>query len=141
MAPVHPWSDAWLLLSIARAGTARKGADLESVVAVGDYINRAIFTFEELDDGLARLGARALVRVREQRLFATRAGRAACEDASRRGGLSTHVERLQKWLNRQPPAKTKALALRRIFTRKEFNAVCRTYAGEFGAARAMRVAK
>jgi hypothetical protein len=46
------WSDAWLLLSLIYA---REPADRDHLRAVGDFINHAIFTDEELDGGLARL--------------------------------------------------------------------------------------
>lgn len=46
------WSDAWLLLSLIYA---RELADRDHLRAVGDYINHAIFTDEELDGGLERL--------------------------------------------------------------------------------------
>lgn len=45
-------SDAWLLLSIIYSG---EPADRERLRSVGDFINHAIFTNEELDGGLARL--------------------------------------------------------------------------------------
>lgn len=46
------WSDAWLLLSLIYA---RDPAGRDHIRAVGDFINHAIFTDEELDGGLARL--------------------------------------------------------------------------------------
>lgn len=46
------WSDSWLLLSLIYAG---EPSTLDHLRAVGDYINHAIFTDEELDGGLARL--------------------------------------------------------------------------------------
>jgi hypothetical protein len=46
------WSDAWLLLSLIYSG---EPADRERVRSIGDFINHAIFTDEELDGGLARL--------------------------------------------------------------------------------------
>jgi hypothetical protein len=46
------WSDAWLLLSLIYAG---EPVDRDHLRAIGDYINHAIFTDEELDGGLARL--------------------------------------------------------------------------------------
>lgn len=46
------WSDAWLLLSLIYSG---EPADHERLRSIGDHINHAIFTDEELDGGLARL--------------------------------------------------------------------------------------
>ena len=45
-------SDAWLLLSLIYA---REPAVRDHLRAVGDYINHAIFTNEELEGGLVRL--------------------------------------------------------------------------------------
>jgi hypothetical protein len=54
------WADAWLLQAIAMAG--RDGpAALADVIGAGDALNHAIFTFEELDGGLARLRAAGLI--------------------------------------------------------------------------------
>lgn len=47
-------SDAWVLLSIILSGT-QNGARLENIIAAGDFINHAIFTFEEMEGALARL--------------------------------------------------------------------------------------
>lgn len=46
------WSDAWLLLAILYA---QEPADRTETVAIGDWIQHAIFTDEELEGGLGRL--------------------------------------------------------------------------------------
>ena len=46
------WSDGWLLLSLIYAG---EPADRERLRSMGDFINHAIFTEDELNGGLARL--------------------------------------------------------------------------------------
>lgn len=46
------WSDAWLLLSVIYSG---EPADRKRLRSIGDFINHAIFTDEELEGGLARL--------------------------------------------------------------------------------------
>jgi hypothetical protein len=46
------WSDAWLLLSLIYSG---ESADRDRLRSIGDFINHALFTDEELDGGLARL--------------------------------------------------------------------------------------
>jgi hypothetical protein len=52
--PKFTWSDAWLLLSIAMSDDG-SGASLKSIIAVGDWMNHAIFTGPELRRGLAKL--------------------------------------------------------------------------------------
>jgi hypothetical protein len=55
-------SDGWLLLSIiyAAGGT---GADLRNVVSCGDYINHAIFTHSDVEEGINRLAGAGLIAV------------------------------------------------------------------------------
>jgi hypothetical protein len=78
------WSDAWLLLSIAwasRGGTA--AAALDEVIAAGDALNHAIFTFEEVDGGVARLSVADLIAVVDQRVQLTKAGKDLCDRMAR----------------------------------------------------------
>jgi len=48
------YADAWLLLSIIYANRKDR-AILSNIIAYGDFINHAIFTWEELQGGLFRL--------------------------------------------------------------------------------------
>lgn len=52
--PAFTWSDAWLLQAIHFAAEGG-GGSIKDVIAVGDRLNHAMFTYEELDGGLARL--------------------------------------------------------------------------------------
>ena len=54
------WSDVWLLQAVAMAAR-KKPASLSDIVARGDAIQHAIFTFEELSCGLRKLIAARLV--------------------------------------------------------------------------------
>ncbi len=60
--PINPfrfaWADAWLLLSIVYAG---KNAMLTNIIRMGDMLNHAIFTDEEMIDGLSRLIVAGLI--------------------------------------------------------------------------------
>lgn len=47
-------ADPWVLLTIIYAGK-KKGANLVSIISVGDYINRCIYSWQELQGGLYRL--------------------------------------------------------------------------------------
>lgn len=51
---------AWILQCIYHAEKA-DGATLRDIVAYADYINRAILTYEEINDGLQDLSKRGLV--------------------------------------------------------------------------------
>ena len=55
------WSDAWLLQAIAYA-EKNAPATLKDVIAAGDAINHAIFTYAELQTGLAKLLAAGYIR-------------------------------------------------------------------------------
>src|SRR3989338_8909388 len=48
------YADAWLLLSIIYASD-KQAASLTEIIACGDFINHAIFTWEELQGGFFRL--------------------------------------------------------------------------------------
>jgi hypothetical protein len=71
-------SDAWLLLAVAVAAGDRD-APLVSVIAVGDGINHAIFTPQELRRGTAKLLAGAFIRYQSGRYSLDEAGRVLCD--------------------------------------------------------------
>jgi hypothetical protein len=58
-------SDSWVLLSICACGS--KGATLGNIIAVGDYINKAIMTKDELFGGLKRLHKAGLIFQKKDR--------------------------------------------------------------------------
>jgi hypothetical protein len=86
--PAYRWSDAWLLLAIAIA-SQEAPASLEAVIAIGDGIQHAIFTHAELDGGLARLLAGALIEGDANRLTTTARGRELV--AAAEGGKRTSI--------------------------------------------------
>jgi len=47
-------SDVWLLASIEFSG-GKEGATIRDIIGAGDYINHAIFTEKEFEEGLCRL--------------------------------------------------------------------------------------
>ncbi|MFA5337352.1 MAG: hypothetical protein WC330_03365, partial [Candidatus Omnitrophota bacterium] len=49
------FADAWLLLAIIYASQKTRIASLTEIIAYGDFINHAIFTWQELQGGLFRL--------------------------------------------------------------------------------------
>jgi len=48
-------SDAWLLQTIMQSTIRNSTADLSAIISVGDYINHAIFNWEEFRDGMENL--------------------------------------------------------------------------------------
>src|SRR4051812_33500997 len=89
-------SDPWLLLSILVAGAA-DGATLDGIISVGDAINHAVFTFHEIDGGLARLVAGGLVRIDGMRVFPTdEANRIYARVQRRQGSMLTQMDALRK---------------------------------------------
>ena len=58
----YQWSDAWVFLAVALAGNGDWAA-LDAVIAAGDGIEHAIFSWEELDGGLSRLCRGGLVEL------------------------------------------------------------------------------
>lgn len=63
-------SDAWLLQTIFHCDKGN-GAGLVDLIAFGDYINRSIFTIDEINSGMRRLMAAELVDVNNERAFCT----------------------------------------------------------------------
>ena len=82
------WSDAWLLLTIVLAGRER-AASLQDVVGTGDAINHAIFTFDEIDGGTARLQQAGLIMVSEQHFRPTDTAVALFDGVSEEGLYET----------------------------------------------------
>ncbi len=62
------WSDAWILASVLQGGR-----DLRSIIATGDFLNHAIFTLPELNDGLGRLGSAGLIEQHDNQFHPTEA--------------------------------------------------------------------
>lgn len=62
------FSDALLLASIALA-CKDKPAELDEIFAVGDYLNHAIFSFDEIESGLVRLTAGGWIKESNDRSF------------------------------------------------------------------------
>lgn len=48
-------SDAWLLQTILQSTIRNPTVDLDGIISVGDYLNHAIFNWEEFFDGMERL--------------------------------------------------------------------------------------
>lgn len=91
--------DDWLLLSImSSAGSEGDGVDLKSIVATGDWINHAIFTFEEVNGGLARLAAGGWIVFEQGMASLTEQGR-RLKDAIRSKGLRASQDHIEKELN------------------------------------------
>lgn len=89
------WSDAWLLL--ATGSTAQtEPAQIASVIAMGDAIEHAVFTKEELNGGIGRLQRAAYIEYTPAGLALTPQGRQLLEHASRAGAtLSAQLRALR----------------------------------------------
>jgi len=95
-------SDAWLLLAVIYAGGS---ADRERLKSIGDAINRAIFTDEELDGGLARLLAAGLASEDKGRYSAAQAVTAWYEKVSpKRSAVHKDLERVEGFLGTRSTA-------------------------------------
>ena len=73
------WSDAWLL--IAAYSTQENPVTLRGLIGAGDGINHAIFTDNELDQGMTRLTAAELARLEGDTIVLTDEAVRLCEDA------------------------------------------------------------
>jgi hypothetical protein len=92
-------SDAWVLESVLLAGGLLRRGRLRSIIAAGDACSHAIFEYEELDRGLARLIAAGLVERRSDRFVETRMATAIWKrTVPRRMGIIEALPRLEEAL-------------------------------------------
>lgn len=137
----YVWSDAWLLLSVLLAGSTGAGATLEDIVAAGDAINHAIFTFYEIDGGLARLLAGGLVRIHGERVSPT-LGAVAIYDRvhESRGSLLTQMEGIgrkigaPRWSASHDPNRGDPIWSSKRFSRADFKRAYSRYKRKFATA-------
>jgi hypothetical protein len=96
------WSDAWLLLAIIYAGT--EGATLEKIVAIGDFIEHAIFNPDELESGFARLTAGGYITEKDGVFSATsKVKRAYAKTTSPRRAVQKELDDVKELINAAPP--------------------------------------
>lgn len=89
-------SDAWLLLALIYAG---EPADRQRISRVGDGIQHALLTEEELDGGLQRLQAAGYVAEAEERYWPTPAVIVWYERISpNRARILKDLERVERFL-------------------------------------------
>jgi len=89
----YTWSDSWLLLAIYGATLANKTAKLRDIIAIGDYINHAIFTVSELNGGLSRLHKGKLIKISKDRYSLAKRGKEITEpDAKTKKGVWNQLE-------------------------------------------------
>jgi hypothetical protein len=115
-------ADDWVLLSVVHAGRGGP-ADLRWIIACGDWINHAIFNYEEVRGGLSRLLRGGLVR---QSSKGWAASRAAARAASVRGrGFSKQFDALNALMDKTKP-RAKSPRLKGV-TPKTFEAAVQAY--------------
>ena len=134
------WSDAWLLLSVLLAA-APDGASLEGIISVGDGINHAIFSFHEIDGGLARLVAGGFVRLKRDRVFPTDDAIGLYARVSGGGGsLLTHLEAIRRkigapaWSASHDPTRADPAWSLRTLSQEDLVQAHTTYKRQFAAA-------
>ena len=64
--------DFWLLYSI---GFGKKGARIKDIVSLGDYLNRAIFSLDELNYGMSKLVYNGYVAKDKDKFYVTNKAR------------------------------------------------------------------
>jgi len=61
-------SDLWLLLSVILSGN---GSTLRNIISVGDLMNHAIFTVDEINCGLSKLELNGYLEIRDKKFYPT----------------------------------------------------------------------
>jgi hypothetical protein len=98
----YEWSDIWLLQAIISGG-GDEGASLYNIISIGDALNHAIFTDEELEGGFARLTEGKLIEERDGRFFATTEAKDIYSKASSKSGsIFTIRDRVAKAIDAAP---------------------------------------
>ncbi len=95
----YQWSDAWLLYSIVLAGGG-KPAELHKIFWVADWMNRAIFTEEQLEGGLSRLSKAGWLKEVNGRFAPTRKYQRVKSKIT--GSALTRCDKLSKILRVKP---------------------------------------
>lgn len=116
--PQFSSSDVWLLQAIGMAGQTAP-ASLSDIIAAGDYINHAIFTWEELQTVLSRLLAAKLIETQGTGLMLSQA---FADEYDR----LPNGEALQSYLQQLPVTQTKNLVNVPV-TQTDFEAAVREY--------------
>ncbi len=95
------WSDAWLLQAIALAAE-KAPASLRDVIATGDFINHAIFTYTELQTGLAKLLAAGYIEHEHDRFRLSPTFTEKYVRLSKFRGIHRQYQAIEKYLQVTP---------------------------------------
>lgn len=129
------WSDAWLLCSIIMVSD-EDGARLEKIIAAGDAVNHAIFTFEEVKNGLAKLMSHNLIQQRGDLFSATQEAISLYEKAKKRASFLKaigHMERLlsKMWNQTERQVLKSDYKVSLKLSRKKFETAVKNYQNTF----------
>jgi len=122
--------DPWVLLSIIHKPPGRAGgAPLPEIIAIGDWINHAIFNYEELDGGLSRLIKAGYVIYERDRFRASSEITAVFSKISDKYPTD-QMEELRKFL-KAPPVESGHVSRvdgpAQVVTREAFDAAVKSY--------------
>jgi hypothetical protein len=93
------FSEAWIFASLCRIGNSGK-LDLAKLIAIGDMLNHAIFTYEEIKQGVRKAQAWGLAKVVNRQYRLTKTARVIHEQVENaRGGMFSIVGNTQRILN------------------------------------------
>lgn len=107
---------------------SESGASLHRVVAAGDYINHALFTFDELDGGVQRLAAAGLLVVESKQLDLTPLGSAIyAKVAAQRRSVRNTMSALQQALAETSFSPLPSTASHHPFSQADLAHACAQY--------------
>jgi hypothetical protein len=130
------WSDAWLLQAIALA-TEKTPASLKDVIATGDAINHAIFTYTELQTGLAKLLTAGYIEHEHDRFSLSPTFMEEYVRLSKTRGIRGQQQAIEKYLLAtpwQPGYDSNKLEQNWLYTsvtREDFDKAIQEYLGSF----------
>ncbi len=91
------WSNAWLLCSIIMVSD-KEGARLERIIAAGDAVNHAIFNYDEVKTGFAKLMSHNLIEQKGDLFSATQEAIILYEKAKKRASLLKAIGNMERLL-------------------------------------------
>lgn len=98
------WADAWVFTSFYATHKESGPLQLKEIISMGDGLNRAIFTADELKTGFSKLLSRGLLQFSGIQQCLTPLGRELAEKAEAvKGELFTRVDITLKTLNTAAP--------------------------------------
>jgi hypothetical protein len=130
-------SDAWLLQTIARA-SYYNDANLKDIIALGDALNRAIFSSGELQQGFSRFLAAELIIWKDHRFSLSEKARKQMDEILKeKSNILVERDKISELINAKPWTTNEKLPQfdpevePKIFSLEDYETAIKEYREEF----------